>query len=136
MGKYAHPTETRSSLRDCWYREDSDFPTWQSLLRNHIFLIEPSLWGETTVRIERMRISVLLSWEFCLGRREPYDGLSDALLLAIIKCIKYFATIRDSDLDFSDINLSRAGRDIVVQVQKFKSYYSQLSGLCMYLSNW
>lgn len=62
--------------------------------------------------------------------------LFDALLLAIIKYIKYFAIIRDSGFDFSDINLSRADFDIVVQVQKFKSYYSQLSCLCMYLCNW
>lgn len=71
MGKYAHPTETCSSLRDCWYRDDSDFPS--PCLGITLFLIKPSLLSETTVRIERMCISVLVSWEVCLGRHEPYD---------------------------------------------------------------
>lgn len=49
------------------------FPCGSPCLGITLFLIKPSLLSETTVRIECMHISVLLSWEVCLGRREPYD---------------------------------------------------------------
>lgn len=71
-----------------------------------------------------MHISVLLSWEFCLGGRGPYMSCLMRYYLPIKYIyiyINYFAMALDSDSDFSEINFSRADCGIVYRYNKFKS---------------